>query len=113
MHGSQCDDSPKTLCSTEDWPSAIYRFAICIMLKNCPTILDHQGGNSSSALGIFCRTRAIGVLDFGNCRRHRCKREKKHSAVAASLCEARPWRTIHAWVASPTGRRLQVIIPVL
>src|SRR5258705_13325415 len=113
MHGSQCGDSPKTLCSTEDRPSSIHRSVICIMLKNCPSILDHQEGNSSSAFGICCGAHAIGVLDFGNCRRRRCKREKKHSAVAASLCEAQPWRTIHAWVTSPTGRRLQGMIPVL
>ena len=68
MHGSQCGDSPKTLCSTEDWQSAIHRSAVGIMLENCPAILDHQDGNSSSALGIFCRTRAIGVLDFGKTR---------------------------------------------
>src|ERR1700747_115102 len=113
MRGSQCGDSPKTLCSTEDWPSSIHRSAIGIMLENCPAILDHEEGNSSSALGICCRARAIGVLDFGNCRRRHCKREKKQSAVTASLCEAQPWRTIHASVASLTRRRLQVMIPVL
>src|SRR5436189_6293330 len=113
MHGSQCGDSPKTLCSTEDRPSSASRSSIGIAFKSRPAILHDQDGNSASALGICCGAHAIGVLDFGNCRRRHCKREKKQSAVAASLCEAQPWRTIHAWVTSPTGRRLQVMIPVL
>ena len=73
MHGSQCGDSPKTLCSAEDRPSPVHRASIGIMLKNCPSILDHQDGNSSSALGICCGARAIGVLDFG---KPRCRYEE-------------------------------------
>src|SRR6266478_7540556 len=68
MHGSQCGDSPKTLCSTEDRPSSASRSSIGIAFKSRPAILDHQDGNSSSAFGICCGAHAIGVLDFGKTR---------------------------------------------
>ena len=60
VHRSQRGDSPKTFCPAEDRPSSPRRSAIRIMLKNRPPILHHQHGDSASALGIFCRTRAIG-----------------------------------------------------
>src|SRR6266516_6911590 len=65
MHGGQCGNAPETFCATEDRPSSVRRSAISIMLKNRPAILHDEHGDSTFALGIFCRACAIRWANFG------------------------------------------------
>src|SRR4029434_3572550 len=63
-HRSQRRDTPETLGSAENRPSAAGRSAIGIMLENTLPILHDQHGNAAFAFSILCSACTIGWEDF-------------------------------------------------
>src|SRR5213596_1567786 len=89
MHSGERGNPPETFRPAKDRPSTICRAAIGVMFENCPAVLQYEDRTAASALGILCRTCAIGWPDLGKRSSRRCGEKRKRNTQPVRKCRPR------------------------